>query len=163
MPAKQTLTSVVICDFCGRRLDISTDDIHNFDIKKAAIEKGFTVFETNKMWFFCFSCFSTYDNIKSALNNKAIKENPTIDTSSNSELQLPYHETISFVVSENNEDPDIGGFFAYDSNDWDSVVEKDNAWRGFGFTPLEAIDNLLDILGSQDSSNYPQLWYFNHE
>lgn len=48
---------------------------------------------------------------------------------------------ITFAVTKNDEDPEVGGYFAYDFNDYMSR-NPEYAWqlnRGFGHTVLEAI------------------------
>jgi len=49
--------------------------------------------------------------------------------------------TAHFVITPNDEDPEIGGYFAYDTNEYLNHNPR-SAWqlnRGFGHTVLEAI------------------------
>lgn len=53
---------------------------------------------------------------------------------------------VVITVEPNEEDPEIGGFFASFADGWG---------RGFGFTELEAIFNLVLLKGEQEEEKWP--------
>ena len=51
--------------------------------------------------------------------------------------------THTFTVTVNDEDPEIGGYFAYQAGDEELGWQ---AWRGWGTSPYDAIHTLMEVL-----------------